>query len=87
MSNMQSSGQPSSHTKMFLLALDSTPLTFLQENISTLPNIGALLRSGRTVETESPQTFSALVLGQHLRLASCQGNKAIIFPCNGMLRQ
>ena len=51
MSNMQSSGQPSSHKKMFLLALDSTPLTFLQDNISKLPNIGALLRSGRTVET------------------------------------
>ena len=51
---MQKSGQQGSPRKVFLLALDSTPLSLLQENISVLPNIAALLRNGRTIQTESP---------------------------------
>src|SRR5262245_53702567 len=40
--------------RVYLLALDSTSLTFLEQNISVLPNIGALLRSGINLDTKSP---------------------------------
>ena len=72
---MQKPDQPGSPRKIFLLALDSTPLSLLQENISALPNIAALLRNGVHVKTKSPanlvsgglwQTFaSGLMPGEH----------------------
>lgn len=43
--------------KLFLLVLDSTPITFLKENASALPNIGTLLRSAIQLETKSPADF------------------------------
>jgi predicted AlkP superfamily phosphohydrolase/phosphomutase len=64
-----------SRRKIFLLALDSTPLEFLQDNISSFPNIRFLMESGKLLQTNSPanrfsaspwQTFAYGVLpGEH----------------------
>ena len=75
MQKLRESQNRESRRKIFLLALDSTPLEFLQDNISALPNIRSLLQSGQLLQPKSPanrfsaapwQTFASGVLpGEH----------------------
>jgi predicted AlkP superfamily phosphohydrolase/phosphomutase len=46
----------SSSRKMVLVALDATPLTWLRDNLSALPNIRSLIESGQLYEPYSPAT-------------------------------
>jgi predicted AlkP superfamily phosphohydrolase/phosphomutase len=58
----QAHGPPSitSHKKMVLVALDATPLAWLKDNLSALPNIRSLIETGQLWEPKSPSArFSA----------------------------
>jgi predicted AlkP superfamily phosphohydrolase/phosphomutase len=61
--------------KIFLLALDSTPLAFLRDNASALPNVTTLLKGGQLLNPKSsanrfsaspwPTFASGLMPGEH----------------------
>ena len=77
---MQNLGQQGAPRKMFLLALDATPISFLQENISALPNIGSLLRHGRYVKTGSPTNLLSASAWQTFASGLMPGEQGHYFP-------
>src|SRR6476659_6452347 len=72
--------QQRSRRKVFLLVLDATPITFLQENISTLANIGALLRNGRVVKTRSSADLFSASAWQTFASGLMPGEQGHYFP-------
>ena len=72
--------QRRSRRKVFLLVLDATPITFLQENMSTLPNIGALLRNGRVVKTRSSADLFSASSWQTFASGLMPGEQGHYFP-------
>src|SRR6476660_6200558 len=72
--------QKRSRRKVFLLALDSTPLTFLKENISALSNIGTLLRNGVHVKTQSPANLFSAGSWQTFASGLMPGEQGHYFP-------
>ena len=77
---MREVDQRGSRRKIFLLALDATPITFLQENISTLPNIGSLLRNGIHVEPKSPAKLVSAGPWQTFASGLMPGEQGHYFP-------
>ena len=77
---MEQTGQPGSPRKVFLLALDSTPLSLLQENVSALPNIRALLETGLHVETKSPANLVSAGTWQTFASGLMPGEQGHYFP-------
>ena len=80
MANMHKTGQPNYSRKIVLLALDSTPLSLLKENISVLPNIGALFRNGIHFETQSPANLVSAGVWQTFASGLMPGEQGHYFP-------
>jgi predicted AlkP superfamily phosphohydrolase/phosphomutase len=77
---MREVGQQGSPRRMFLLALDATPISFLQEHISALPNIGSLLRHGHLVNTLSPTNLFSAGGWQTFASGLMPGDQGHYFP-------
>jgi predicted AlkP superfamily phosphohydrolase/phosphomutase len=76
---MQNVGQRGSR-KVFLLALDATPISFLQENAAAIPNISFLLRHGRYIKTGSPANLFSAGAWQTFASGLMPGEQGHYFP-------
>jgi len=80
MQNLRESPDGVSRHKVFLLALDATPLKFLQDNISALPNIRSLLQSGHLLEPKTPADRFSAATWQTFGSGLLPGEQGHYFP-------
>ncbi len=78
----EGSGAPlmSSRKKMVLVALDATPLAWLQDNLSALPNIRSLIENGHLCETNSPAALISACPWQTFASGLTPGEVGHYFP-------
>lgn len=70
----------STRVKVFLLGLDATSLSYLQENIAVLPNFGRLFSRGRVVKPSSAATLFNASLWQTFASGLPAGELGHYFP-------
>ena len=66
--------------KVFVLGLDATSLSYLQENIAELPNFDRLLRNGRVLKPTSPATLLNATVWQMFASGLPPGELGHYFP-------
>ena len=66
--------------KVFLLAIDATSLSYLEENVGALPNIGRLLRTGRVLRPTSAARLLNASLWQSFASGLPAGELGHYFP-------
>lgn len=66
--------------KVFVLGLDATSLSYLQENIAELPNFDRLLRNGRVLKPTSPATLLNATVWQTFASGLPPGELGHYFP-------
>ena len=66
--------------KVFVLGLDATSLSYLQENIAELPSFDPLLRNGRVLKPTSPATLLNATVWQTFASGLPPGELGHYFP-------
>src|SRR5262245_6060226 len=66
--------------KVFLLGIDATSLSYLEENIDALPNFSRLLRNGRVLRPDSAAWLLNATVWQSLASGLAPGELGHYFP-------
>lgn len=80
MQNFGVSDKSRGWTKAFVIALDSTPFHYLQDNIDSLPNLGKIIKQGHLITTKSPATLLSAGPWQTFASGLLPGEQGHYFP-------